>query len=318
MRTRTLFLAAMLAACSVNVPHFEADDLADDDAPNPDADDPDATPSDAIDAPIDADDGLIELIGRDWTVPAATDTLKCVRVQVPQDTYITELRGVDPIGTHHTVLTISEAGTPGPFDCTLQDVAAENRILFTSEFGGQTYTFPAGVGFKIAAGSHLTLTVHIQNTSAAPLTGHTAVRVKTATLPQISSIAEILLAGDISFSLPPSSMSTATGGCTLTAATTILSHAPHMHRYGTHQITTITRGGTPAIGYDGDYAVGEQRRYVLPAPLQMASGDSITVNCEFNNLSATTVQFGQSYFDEQCFAAYIRYPAVGGTPLCAN
>ena len=90
-----------LAACTVDVPHFENNDLdrdafvdssteidaADIDAPT-DAAMIDAPMLDAIgDGPsIDAADGLGELIGRDWTVPAGGEALKCVRVMVPEAT----------------------------------------------------------------------------------------------------------------------------------------------------------------------------------------------------------------------------------------
>src|SRR4051794_26994920 len=77
---------------------------------------PDATP----DAPS-VPDPWTPLVTPSWSIPAgATDTYRCVRVQVPQDTWIAGYKSMGPTGTHHTVLTVTDQpnGPVGEYDCT--------------------------------------------------------------------------------------------------------------------------------------------------------------------------------------------------------
>jgi hypothetical protein len=198
-------------------------------------------------------------------------------------------------------------------------VGADYRILFTSENGGSQYTLPNGVGLKIAAGSYLTLVVHVQNQTASPITARTAVRVRTTTAAQLTHQADLLVAGDVSFDIPPGATEVNTGGCTLSASTNLLAFTPHMHALGTHQLVTLIRGGTPQIAFDGNFNVNEKRQIPLAQALSMANGDQISVRCTHNNQTGNTVSFGIGYDDEQCFTTFLRYPAVAGNPvMCAN
>jgi hypothetical protein len=320
---RALLLAVVAAtlgtACRVDVPHFEADDVTDTDAAATDA--TDATDAlDAVDgSPIDSSDGRIELIGRQWSVGIGGEVLRCVRIMVPEDMYVTEFVGDDSPGTHHTVLTISEPGTLGDFNCTINDVGADYRILFSSENGGSQYTFPNGIGLKIAAGTYLTLAVHVVNTTAEPITARTSVRVRTTTPGQLTARAELFVAGDISFTIPSGVMDyQVSGGCTLPAATNLLAFAPHMHAHGTHQTVTVWQGASPSLLHDADYDVNEPRSSAIGVPFQLAAGDQIAVACTYDN-GGPNITYGTNFADEQCFTAFLRYPATDGPVVgCAN
>ena len=102
--------------------------------------------------------GYTKLISRSWALGAgATDTYKCVRVTIPEDTYVTNIRAQAPSGTHHTVLTIAGAnGTSGPdgeFDCGVGSLGMV--MLYASGVGTSPLDFPTDVGVKIPAGTQL-------------------------------------------------------------------------------------------------------------------------------------------------------------------
>src|SRR5262245_16482495 len=97
----------LVAACGTGGTNGDVDaNPSDIDAGNPDA----AGPPAGFDT---------KLIGRTWSLtPGQHDTYKCVRVQVPQDMYIGGFFAVAPLGTHHTVLTVStNGGQLGDYDC---------------------------------------------------------------------------------------------------------------------------------------------------------------------------------------------------------
>src|SRR5688572_10354170 len=52
----------------------------------------------------------VDLIGRGWSLPAgATDTYRCARLTLNEDTYITSFMADAPLGTHHTVVSIASS-----------------------------------------------------------------------------------------------------------------------------------------------------------------------------------------------------------------
>src|SRR5436190_24322815 len=72
-------------------------------------------------APADAPPaGYVELIGRDWSLNAGDETYRCVRIKVDHDIWVHSFRAQAPLGTHHTVLTISNSasGPLGNYDCS--------------------------------------------------------------------------------------------------------------------------------------------------------------------------------------------------------
>src|SRR6476659_10080903 len=66
--------------------------------------------------------GYTKLIGRSWSLtPGQIDTYRCVRIQIPQDMYLSGFHADAPLGTHHTVLTVKATlganDKMGEYDC---------------------------------------------------------------------------------------------------------------------------------------------------------------------------------------------------------
>src|SRR5689334_22974244 len=103
------------AAAMVGCGNGGSGDDGDDDGTNTDGGGGD------VDAPI-VPEGYTRLIGRTWNLPAGQpDTYKCVRVTIPNDTYITNIMSQAPQGSHHAVLSVASgngtAGPDGEYDC---------------------------------------------------------------------------------------------------------------------------------------------------------------------------------------------------------
>ena len=261
-----------------------------------------------IDADVDAE-GFTEIVGRDWTIPPG-EHYKCVRVRVPRDMYITTFRAVAPLGTHHTVLTVAEGGQVGEYDCGAGSL--DFQMLFASGVGTDDLTFPDGVAIKVTAGQLVNLNLHLFNTHPTEeLSGHSGVRVRTIDERLVANEAEMVFAGDGDLNIPGNTGGVPhmeTGGCTFSRDATLLAYWPHMHQYAVRQRVLLTVGGVETVVHDEAYSFEEQTNYPLAPPIQVGQGDSIAVECFYENETGTPVMFGDSSTTEMCFTGLYRYP----------
>jgi len=256
--------------------------------------------------------GYTRLIGRTWDLPAgATDTYRCARLTIAEDTYLTNIIAQAPFGTHHTVLSISDGGTAGPdgvYNCNVSELGMV--MLYASGVGTSPLDFPSGVGVKIAAGTQIHLNLHLFNATDAPINGDTAILVKSQATPP-AMLAEMVFAGKFLFGIQSNNQPTnITGGCTASSNYTLFALWPHMHQLGTHSKFELIRNGTPTVLHDGLYDFAEQSYYLKNPEIQVQQGDEIRVTCTYVNNTGQLVTFGESSNQEMCFTGIYRYPAA--------
>jgi hypothetical protein len=274
--------------------------------------DDDGTDVDASDTDSSIPADFTALIGRDWSLPAgATDTYRCVRLTLTEDTYITSFMAQAPIGTHHTVVSIvsnNVAGPDGDYNCDVAELGTQ--MLYASGVGTSPLDFPANVGLRIPAGTQIHLNLHLYNASDNPITGTTTVMVKrVASAPPM--LAEMVFAGKILFQIPNQQTPyTITGGCSNTPAFTLFAVWPHQHQLGTHHKFEVITGGTPTVLHDEAYNFSEQEYYLQTPEVQVPAGSQIRVTCTWLNTTGGSVPFGESSDDEMCFSGMYRYPAT--------
>jgi hypothetical protein len=260
------------------------------------------------------------LIGRTWSLPAGQpDTYKCVRVTIPNDTYITNIMSQAPSGSHHAVLSIAGGnGTSGPdgeYDCGVSTLGTV--MLYASGVGTSPLDFPAGVGIKVAAGTQLHLNLHLYNASDAAISGDSAILVKQQSTPP-PTLAEMVFAGKFLFQIPNNNQPyTTSGGCTANRDYTLFAVWPHQHKLGTHHKFEIVRNGTATVLHDDAFGFEEQNYYLMSPEFQVLQGDQIRTTCTWVNNTGGNVGFGDSSDQEMCFTGLYRYPApqTGGTNL---
>jgi hypothetical protein len=304
-RTRLAWLACalvgamtlVLGACGGGGGMSGDDVVADDEPPAPDA-----NPND----PPDADNSdFIEIIGRDWSIPPG-ETYRCVRVLVEEDILINTFRPIAPDGTHHTVLTVSDQGPAGEYNCSAGSLDSE--MLYASGVGTDDLIFPTDVAIRVEAGRYLNLNLHLFNTQpSGNLDGHSGILVKTVSSVTPDKEAEMVFAGTFAINIGANSSGTASGGCTFDDPATIFTYWPHMHQFATHQEVTLTVGGTAMTLHDEAYSFEEQRNYPI-TPIAVADGDRINVVCSYTNDTDQNVTFGDSSDTEMCFTGLYRYP----------
>jgi hypothetical protein len=302
LRSSGLVALLLLAACSGG----------DDSAGGPDAPPPapDADPS-----------GYTELISEDWTLPSGTEQFHCVKLTTTTDLWISGLRPIAPLGTHHTVLAFGDPDGPDGTTTCGQTFALGSTVLYASGVGTEALELPDGVAVNVPAGKQILLNLHLFNATGDSLSGHSGISITTLAPGAVTSEAGVILAGKaIGLQVPPG-VSTSTGTCTVPTATQLYAIMPHMHQLGTHMKVTRRDDTSSRVLLDEAYSFGDQR-YRMVSPIEpAAAGDTMSIECTYDNPGSTTVTFGESTTDEMCFAITYTIPRITGTlgsAFCVN
>lgn len=289
---RTLLVISLLAGCGGSASEPAA---------------PDAPPA------VDAGDGWQTLLARSWQIEQGVfDQYRCSRAVVPEDVFIGGFRARSPAGTHHTVLTVSEAsGEPvGDYDCQAGNL--DLQMLYAAGVGTDDVLFPPGKAVRLRAGDVIHINLHLFNATDGDLAGESGVDILPVAADQVTDEVEMVFAGTDDLVIPGNGQTvTATGGCTVTQPYTILALWPHMHQLATAQkIEHAPSGGGFATLLDTPYNFDEQKFYPRD-PLPVAAGDQLRVTCSYVNDTGQLVGFGDSSNSEMCFTGIYRFPTLG-------
>ncbi len=266
-------------------------------------------------------DGYTRIIGGSWSLtPGQLDTYRCVRFTTAAELYITSIVAQAPQGTHHTVLSISSSRTAGPdgeYACDVGEIGT--KMMYASGVGTSPLDFPAGVGVHVPAGTQLHLNLHLFNASDAPLSGESAIHVKSQTTAP-ATLAEMVFAGAFGIRLQPQATpQNVSGGCTVATPYTLFAVWPHMHQLATHQKVELTRMGTTTVLHNLDFDFAEQTYYLKTPEIQVLKDDVIRVTCTYINTTGVQVTWGDSSNQEMCFSGFYRYPALNdGLAKCTD
>jgi hypothetical protein len=275
------------------------------------------TPKSSSPASTAAEAEWTTLLTGDWSRDPGTEGYTCVRKTNTEDLFVNGFSAINPLGTHHTLLTMGSANGP---DATTPCTAGDNRPLsvFGSGVGTDPLELPKGVVIKIPKDTQLLLNLHLFNTGDEPLTGTSGTRVRAIPKDEVVDIAEGILAGTLALDIPAGETKTSIGYCTMSSDVTLVAVAPHMHQIGIYErIIAESSADGDVVLHDAPYDFNEQS-YHLIEPLKLAKGDRVRVECTHKNTSATDVRFGDSSLAEMCFAGLYRYPADGSPFICVD
>jgi hypothetical protein len=257
------------------------------------------------------------LIQGEWELGPGEEGYRCVRLTVSEDMYIKEFQPIAPLGTHHTLLSVNETPT-GPDGVSMCSAGDNGHTTLLGSGVGENYSageLPDGVAYKVQKGWQLNLNLHLFNVSESVLKGMSGTKVRTTSVDKVSQFAETILAGPISLAIPMGE-STSSGKCTIQSDTTVFAVSPHMHQLGKHLKAVATHAdGTSITLYDGPYDFYEQRQFTANQ-LKLEQGDTVAVDCTYQNDTMRNVSFGESSLDEMCFIGLYRYPIADEGLIC--
>lgn len=261
------------------------------------------------------DAGRRHLVGVDWELPAGQERYLCARITVPEDVYLRGFYPLSPPGTHHTAVVAFEQAR-GPDGVSLCDASsiAGGQSVGGSGVGTRGGPMPDGVAKQLLAGSQLLLQLHLFNVGQDAQAGRSGAEVETTTKDAVRWLSDGVAVGPLKLDVPPG-RSVQRGTCTVDHDYTVYAILPHMHEMGVHMRVSARRAAGAVVLYDGAYDFSDQLIYPLD-PVPLATGDTLEVECTYDNTRDRVLHFGESTLDEMCIAGLSRYPA-GGESACA-
>ena len=249
------------------------------------------------------------LIMSDWSLQPGSEVYQCATVTVPRDMYITELRPLIPLGTHHTVVSLgANRGPDNPGYVCGHPFEFGGRFIYGTGVGSKPFLFPAGVALKLTAGQQVHINLHLYNTGDEVLTGTSGVEVRETDAASVQHQSRMELNGPDTLNIQTGT-STVTHTCAALAEINVVSLQPHMHQLGTHMTYTVTPAvGEPYTLYDQDYTFDGQEHVMFEPVRTLHEGDQLKLECSYNNTTGQPVMFGESSTEEMCFASMMIYP----------
>jgi hypothetical protein len=227
-------------------------------------------------------------------------------------------------GSHHLIayLTLDPLGsTPTPCSPFTGLVQGADIPIALGNTENVTWDFPAGIGIRLPANSHLKIEGHYINASPTDIKGQGTIIFHSspaATHPAYQPAGYVFY-GTTKFAIPPNgTFSTGPVFQVAPAGTRLISVTTHQHRLG----TGIQAWASGAPG-DLSEQIANDLNWAQPAWKQLSPGfpfngtAGISYQCSWTNTSDQTVRFGESALNEMCFVGGYIYPS-GGLALCLD
>ncbi len=308
-----IVLLALVSACSDDST-VTADSGTADSATSDTSVTPDGAPSDTGTPPGDGGGGVTTVsadIGPLMLDPGGEAT-KCIIRELPldADVFATQVRTQISPGSHHVIVYRLEGGTPSdtPFECTpFTDLISRNGVpIVLAQEAERTVQYPDATGLRLSAGQLIRIELHHINTTADPIavTAH----VEFDVLPGASDVQEIgyIFSGTTAINIPPRSTGSARRSYTPPTGLNLFGVTTHTHQWGT--LATVTLSGEEI---HRSTTWSEPPMDTFDPPRVLGATDTFETVCNYDNLSDSTVTFGESANDEMCFMIGLYYPSRG-------
>lgn len=268
---------------------------------------PDAGPDAAAEASWQA------IIAGEWSLEPGEEDWYCASRTLDEDLFIGALRPIDPIGTHHTIMSFGPAAGPDRESAPCDPDSTQPNAIYASGVNTNEMELPSGVGFKIAAGEQVHLNLHVFNTSDEVLSGTSGVEIRSLPADEVEHEAELFLPGPLGFEIPRDQEYSYSSECEIVEEQHIFALFPHMHQLGRRFKTEITVDGVTTALWDDDYRF-ENQVFTVFEPMALGPGDRITTTCTWVRTAEDDlpdlVRLGDSSKDEMCFSIMMRYPRL--------
>jgi hypothetical protein len=191
--------------------------------------------------------------------------------------------------------------------------------------GAMGSDFPPDTGIEIPPGSKVVMQVHYNTLTTMPEPDQTSILIKTD--PTVAKKAAVIPFADpawvtkkmmdipahtmdathnYAMDLTPYLSYIANGALTPNQPFTLYSAALHMHTRGTHAVTRLNRSGgaQECLLEIGNWNFHWQGSYGFTQPKTVNPGDQFYLECHWNNMGATDLNWGEGTEDEMCLGVY--------------
>jgi hypothetical protein len=245
----------------------------------------------------------------------SADTYRCFLLDpaLDHDAYLVAYAVGKAQGVHHLhVWSIDDdsqlakaeeldAASPGGgWDC-LDDVGIQARHLTVWGPTDPVRRHPEGTGMPLYAGKKLMMQIHYHHAKE----GGTYLDLQLAD--EVAHPADILTIGPAPFILPPRTPETTVQALTVTTKDGLLwGVRAHMHDLGSRaKISLVRKDGDACLLSIPDWDAKWQLMYFFEAPIPVASGDTLQIDCTYDTTSKTEETLnGPTANDEMCNANF--------------
>ncbi len=250
------------------------------------------------------------LVEREWTLPAFAEAYRCHTRQAAADIHLGAFRPVMAEGTFAMTVTVSDtASTLGDYDCS---PVTTGQGVFSARGGTGDLLLPGGTAIRVRSGQFVTMTLHVFNSTGAPLSGRSGVLVQTTTASRVDHEVEMVLLGTMDIAIPNTGVPVeVSGACLQNSASNIVAFSPRMNALGTRtRVQLIVSGSAVQTLLDVPFDPADQSNYPVVPPAPVVAAAELAISCTYVNSGAFTVMYGDSVADERCETAVYRYPAT--------
>ena len=247
-----------------------------------------------------------------YTLQPGEEKYFCYTSRLPKDkaTVVTAFTPTYGPGTHHILL----AQTLAPE----QDGFFECPVLFKTTWvplyvGGVEstgVTLPEGAGVALHEGQQVLLQLHLQNTTASPITAKTAVAMALAAEGAETIPAGIFGVDDRKIAVPPNAKETTTEtSCSTGREMDVYAMFGHMHKFGKRLEVTRTTDGADESLLDQVWSFADQP--TTPVKFHLTAADTVKLRCTHANTTAKALAYGESSDNEMCSVVFYYTPFDG-------
>ncbi len=185
------------------------------------------------------------------------------------------------------------------------------KLIYGWAPSGVAFKMPDEAGFPMDATTHYYVQVHYNNIQGLSGESDSSGFDLCSTTQTRPNAADMVAFGTLDITLPPDQSTSRDCSYTWPAAAGQV-HAiaafPHMHKLGT-SIWTKQNPATGAVDLGKNDPWNFNNQPFIPISATLNPGDTIETRCDWDNTTASTVNFGEYTEDEMCFSFTMYYPA---------
>ncbi|MBS2015072.1 MAG: hypothetical protein JST00_19430 [Deltaproteobacteria bacterium] len=249
-------------------------------------------------------------------VEPGADVTWCDYVANPFDREVdvVQSRGYQSKFGHHAILMEvpgSESRLGQSHECTDADMTNARFLAGGSDAAAQ-FKIPEGVGFRIKPGAVLMVQTHWINTTEKRATGQTIFDISAKEPIPSRQTAQLFAAFTTKVSVPPRGSSKAQASCTIEQDMKLFALGGHAHEWGSNVRLRVSRKNqTTETLYDKPWEPTFQadpplNYYDIAAPLELHTGDVLTVDCDYKNTTDAEIGFPR----EMCVGIGFYFPGT--------
>ena len=253
--------------------------------------------------PPTVDDSNLELRTQPYTLQPGEEKYLCYTMYLPdaEETAIVKLRPQYGRGTHHIIFAQTLAPEPEGFTECAVLFRASWLPLYIGGVESGALPLPQGSGFTPKKNQQVLIQLHLQNTTNAPITDTTAMKLKMVHPDTLTTKAGVFGLDNRNLQIPAHGTDIEHEmSCSPNRAMDVFAVLGHMHKQGRQ---LALRRAPNEVLYEARWNFDQQP--VTPLPLRIEPSDSLNFRCVHDNTSGQSITYGESSDQEMC--AFIFY-----------